>query len=252
MNIDRWKYVVTNESTAYSKNMPKESRSYSDEIREYLFSIASLNDELASYAFRMTMISKIGFNPNKQFSTPIGVDFYPLNRSHLLKLLKDPAYFPPMECLPYQSGVQYCGLVKLKHLEVPGAWMKLGTRFGDEDQASEYLSIRDKLFKKEYGTPYYMTSEIGYDSNKKIGKEFGKILRELGYIGVYDFSSATVHENESSQVVALIPKAYETINLYEVSMLRKFGEFDKFHIPYIDRRQYGYDEIDDEEYFDER
>jgi len=54
--------------------------------------------------------------------------------------------------------------------------------------------------------------------------KWNKLLRDLGYIGIYDNNNSIIHPGEPFQMVALSPEAYEVVGFYTTADIRKPGE----------------------------
>ncbi len=191
---------------------------------------SKITDQPSQYAFTMIGIKKIGINPGTEFNTPAGVYFYPLDKTRYDQLIGN--------YLPYVSDKPYVGLAKLNW----GAkWLKLIRQDDgneeDEKKADAYLKkeydfdmseVRDeevrhmdfspnaRIFVKTYFCSKLRANRVG----TKPTWLWTKILRGLGYEGVYDSGNSIIHPSEPTQVVCLSPNAYETIGIYDTAIIR--------------------------------
>jgi hypothetical protein len=201
------------------------------------------------YAFTMTDIPKVGLNPKTDFNTPAGVYFYPLDQEHYDMLVENQ--------LPFASGRKYCGLVKLNWSDKK-KWLIFGSNEKNQEQAAyneaEKL-IQSKMPRYEFDVLKHREHTHGKNQNGKNGIDgrifdltyfasliydinqgskstvgWTKLLRELGYIGLYDYGSGVIHPSEKTQLVCLEPAAYETIHVYETKDLRRGSEWEKENI----------------------
>jgi len=59
-----------------------------------------------------------------------------------------------------------------------------------------------------------------------------EVLRELGYIGVYDYGAGVIHSSERTQLVCLDNTAYQKINVYSTKDIRRDTAYEKGEIQY--------------------
>ena len=190
-------------------------------------------DHPAQYAFTMVDIPKIGINPKTRYETPAGVYFYPLTPEYYEKLIEAK--------LPFANDKKFVGLAKLNW----GAnWLKLidssnGTE-QEAQKAEEYLRNKYKFdIKKVEETPrnidfsnharifvltYFCSREVSKKDGTRSTIAFSKILRELGYDGVYDSGNSIIHPSEPTQLVCLDLNAYQQVGVYETATLRALSQ----------------------------
>jgi hypothetical protein len=234
----RKKALPMSEITRYEKETGKKSFGKHD-ITKYV-----TNTVPVKYAFTMVDIEKVGLNPRTKFNTPAGVYFYPLNQEYYEKLVKNK--------LPYASEKPYVGVVRLKDTNTD-KWLKFisggrdfqttenvleaAKRVGIYDQrvtpsdlpsgidaywelpGDEQMGLRHWDFNNDakifdltwYGTKGFRRSTL----------KWNKLLRDLGYIGIYDNNNSIIHPGEPFQMVALSPEAYEVVGFYTTADIRK-------------------------------
>ena len=200
------------------------------------------------YAFTMTSIPKVGINPKTYFNTPAGIFFYPLDKMHYTQLMTN--------TLPYASNAPYCSLLKPNY---SGKWLIMHADGRDEATEQDKVAAIN-LALDELKRPS-TTSAIPIHSNAREVEEFvfnrgshvrqhGSIdsfifdlsfwmtrnsqrqtvawtnfLRKLGYVGIYDHGNSILHPGEPWQGVLLEARAYEVINTFETSDIRKATRF---------------------------
>jgi len=246
-----------NEITRYEKETGTRFNPKKD-IEKYVENV-----DFPNYAFTMTELNKVGVNPGSQYLTPTGVYLYPLDQIHYSQLLHD--------TLPFMSDAEYVSIVKLNNVGSE-SWLKFDkhdtdyANFDKLDSLIEYskmlpdiddkisrvvklkISVDKLIFKLSQIIANYRSEKIKikqHVSNKPKPDEKYKIanigatektkhLRSLGYIGVYDSGTATVHPGEPYQIIALDQRAFKTVATYKTKMLRKSEKgnynFNKFLI----------------------
>ena len=241
--FENWHRYLS-EITRYEKETGKKSFGKHD-ITKYVRD-SGLGRAMApvKYAFTMVDIEKVGLNPRTKFNTPAGVYFYPLNPEYYEKLVKNK--------LPYASEKPYVGVVRLKDTNTD-KWLKFisggrdfqttenvleaAKRVGIYDQrvtpsdlpsgidaywelpGDEQMGLRHWDFNNDakifdltwYGTKGFRRSTL----------KWNKLLRDLGYIGIYDNNNSIIHPGEPFQMVALSPEAYEVVGFYTTADIRK-------------------------------
>jgi len=190
---------------------------------------SKITDHPCEYAFTMIDIPKIGINPQTRYETPAGVYCYPLSANYYHNLIEG--------FLPFANDKPYVGLVKLKW---SAKWLKLidssdGTK-EEADRVEQYLKDKYNFdIANAQMTPRNMDFSpnsrifvLSYFCSKEIAKKdgvratiaFSKLLRELGYDGVYDSGNSIIHPSEPTQLICLNSAAYEKVGVYETSVLR--------------------------------
>lgn len=191
---------------------------------------SKITDHPCQYAFTMVGIKKIGINPGTKYQTPAGVYFYTLDQKRYDQLIGN--------YLPFASDKPYVGLAKLNW---SAKWLKL---IRQDDGSAEDEKKADDYLKKEYNFDMSEVREenirhMDFSPNarifvktyfcsklraNKVGTKptwlWTKILRGLGYEGVYDGGNAIIHPSEPAQIVSLSPNAYETIGIYDTAIIR--------------------------------
>ena len=240
VTIESFVREILTEKSRYEKETGND---FSNELRQKILSLASDSCPVP-YAFTMINVPKIGINPKTSYETPAGVYFYPLTELNVKKLISN--------TLPFASNAKYFGVVKLKHLDSK-KWLKFlydQTDFQSEEDYERVIKAVGKRNHRKAATHgkhnYFNTDarifdltwaaseeETKFDNYtgkavlKKPGRQtsrWNKLLRQLGYIGIYDEGYGIVHPSEPTQVVALSPEAYETIGIWETKELRKTKE----------------------------
>lgn len=210
-----------------------------------------ITEQPCEYAFTMTDVAKVGLNPKTNFKTPAGVYFYPLDQDHCEMLLENQ--------LPFASDRKYCGLVKLNWSNKK-KWLIFGSNQDNQD-APAYKRVEDyiknKMSRSEFDVLKYRVDTHGKNQNGKNGIDglifdltyfasltykinqgskatiaWAKLLRELGYIGLYDYGSGVIHPSEQTQLVCLEPSAYQTFRVYETKDIRRGSADEKENIAY--------------------
>jgi hypothetical protein len=224
------------ESSRYEKKTGQTISQYQKEMFE---KHVVENSSMATHAFTMTNVEKVGVNPNIDWPTPQGVYFYPLNREHYRLMLEDR--------LPFASDRKYVGLVELKNIEQAGKWLvfsesgshsteedlqKVLEIFGDREKlknriltAKKYTSIDHKIYA-------ILTNEHVYDYVKEYqpkkalspSVKSSFLLRSLGYVGIYDKDMSIIAGNEPYQIIALDPRAYKVVSITPSAELRSKRE----------------------------
>ena len=208
------------------------------------------------YAFTMVNIPKVGLNPQTNFNTPAGVYFYPLTRNYYEMLIENK--------LPFASERPYCGLVKLNWSDKK-KWLIFDNAGGDNQDQAAYKKAEELIQKKVsrsefddlkyrqitngknrngkngidgyiFDLTYYASQEPAINQGAKMTIAWSKLLRELGYVGLYDYGSGVIHPSEKTQLVCLEPAAYETIQVYETKDLRRGSEWEKEDIKFRKQR----------------
>lgn len=177
------------------------------------------------YAFTMTDIPKVGLNPRTSFNTPAGVYAFQLNQAYYKKLVENK--------LPYVSNAPYCNIMKLNF--GAGKWLITSKKGLDTASDADVELVKQKVGPDAVRRASIVGSHWSYGNDSKIfdltyyatkGQPrstvaWAKLLRELGYIGIYDPGNKVIHENEPMQLVCLDPRAYEWIETYETREIRK-------------------------------
>jgi hypothetical protein len=81
---------------------------------------------------------------------------------------------------------------------------------------------------KMYDLTWWLSHRAEQDVVSSMGVKSGnptftwnKLLRDLGFIGVYDSGNSIIHPSEPTQLVALTPGAYKVVGLYPTADIRK-------------------------------
>jgi len=212
------------------------------------------------YAFTMVRIPKVGLNPKTDYNTPAGVYFYPLTKKYYEMLIEN--------YLPFATNSPYCGLVKLNWSDKK-KWLIFDNAGGsNQDEAAfdkayadlepmykKYFQDEPQVYRnldyktatlgnhyRNYGVDgkifdltFFAANQLASKAGKKVTIMWTSILRDLGYIGLYDYGAGVIHPSEQTQLVCLEPSAYETIRVYETKDLRRGTNAEKQEIEF--RRQ---------------
>ena len=202
--------------------------SFIDEIK------SKITEHPCEYGFTMTTIPKVGLNPHTSYKTPAGVYMYPLNQEYFQKLIDD--------TLPFVSDAPYVSICKLNWSNMR-KWLYFdGTdhqpqgavdrAFDKVNEASgqDYPKIFDEYTynarHSSQGTDSkiwditYFYSQTKEENKQQATLQWNKILRSLGYVGVYDAGGGVIHPSEPMQLVCLVPEAYTVISTYTTQDLR--------------------------------
>jgi len=189
-----------------------------------------VSEQPSEYAFTMTSVPKIGINPKTGYNTPAGVYCYPLDSRRFGQLMENG--------LPFMSDAPYVGLIKLNW---NANWLIFrkteagsGTR-EDEQRVAKFLkdvygfemsASYDPIHwyhspnARIFDMTYFCSRERAAANGTRPTIMWTKILRDLGYDGVYDEGSGIIHNAEMTQLVCLTLNAYEKVGIYEVPALR--------------------------------
>jgi len=232
--LENWREYLT-EISRYEKETGKKSFGKHD-ITKYV-----TNTVPVKYAFTMVDIEKVGLNPRTKFNTPAGVYFYPLNQEYYEKLVKNK--------LPYASEKPYVGVVRLKDTNTD-KWLRFLQRGRNYANVDRVMAAYDKVFPAPLRPqdredllaglqqPSAISDELrhwDFNNDAKIFDltwygtkgslrstlKWNKLLRDLGYIGIYDNNNSIIHPGEPFQMVALSPEAYEVVGFYTTADIRK-------------------------------
>jgi len=235
--FENWREYLS-EITRYEKETGKKSFGKFDITRFVT------NTEPVKYAFTMVSQEKVGLNPKTKYNTPAGVYFYPLNQEYYNNLVEDK--------LPFASDKPFVGVVKLKDINTD-KWLKFINKGNSFQTPARVLEAMKKvgiyddtvtlssLMETNDGIDYLPgdleldLNHWGFNNDAKIFDltwwkttqmdkstfKWNKLLRDLGYIGVYDANNSVIHPKEPSQAVALSPKAYQVVAFYSTADIRK-------------------------------
>jgi len=238
--FENWHRYLS-EITRYEKETGKKSFGKHD-ITKYVRD-SGLGRAMApvKYAFTMVDIEKVGLNPRTKFNTPAGVYFYPLNQEYYEKLVKNK--------LPYASEKPYVGVVRLKDTNTD-KWLRFLQRGRNYANVDRVMAAYDKVFPAPLRPqdredllaglqqPSAISDELrhwDFNNDAKIFDltwygtkgslrstlKWNKLLRDLGYIGIYDNNNSIIHPGEPFQITALSPEAYEVVGFYTTADIRK-------------------------------
>lgn len=210
---------ILSEITRYEEETG-EKYDFTKEIKKYV-----TKSHPVKYAFTMTDIPKVGLNPQTRFNTPAGVYAFQLNLAYYKRLLENR--------LPYVSNAPYCNIMKLNFNA--GKWLITSSKGLDlstpEDVERVKQRVGPEIANKAslYGSHWNLGNDskifdLTYYATRTMPRPtvaWTNLLRELGYIGIYDPGNKVIHENEPMQLVCLDPKAYEWVETYETRSIRK-------------------------------
>ena len=217
--------------------------------------ISKITEHPTDYAFTMVRIPKVGVNPNTDYETPAGVYFYPLTQDYYYQLIEN--------ALPFASQSPYCGLVKINWSNKK-KWLIFDDAGGSNQDESAYDRIYadlEPLYKKYFSNEpevyrnlslktarlgkhykgygvdgkifdltYFAANQLAEKAGTKVTIMWTSILRDLGFIGLYDYGAGVIHPSEQTQLVCLDPSAYKTIQVYDTKDLRRGTESEKARI----------------------
>ena len=239
------------EITRYEKETGQKFDEPAQDIKE------KITGHPTEYAFTMISIPKVGINPKTDYYTPAGVYFYPLTEVNYADLLGDTLPFASNQ--PYVGLVKLNWSDKSKWLifdkqdhqpeskiqEVVNYFNSQGL---DGNKILETAKTDGRKPWDEYSTDAKIfvlvffavksterqirtvgdTGKINIRSLANKGERFTiffrKILKDLGFIGLYDTGESIVHESEPEQVVCLDGSAYQTLAIYKTAEVRKQSE----------------------------
>lgn len=193
---------------------------FKKEIRKYI-----TKSHPTRYAFTMTQIPKVGINPGTSYNTPAGVYAFQMNLAYYRRLLDNN--------LPFVTNAPYCNIMKL-NLNA-GKWLITSKKGLDRSTDADLEAAKQKVGPEVYTMAQRYGSHWSYGNDCKIFDltyyatknkprstvAWTSLLRELGYIGVYDPGNGVLHPNEPMQMVCLDQRAYEWIETYETREIRK-------------------------------
>jgi hypothetical protein len=206
------------------------------------------------YVFSMTVIPRLGINPQYDFDTPLGVYFYILNDYNVSHLKNDKTFGMERDYLHVAKvdmskvlNIQkytdsdfdkdYKILYKLyfNKIVVPPTFRD--TAWGDilsnSDIVFDYVKYTAHPNSQPGTSIFYLANNIARKLKKdKSASLWEHILRvDLGYWGVWDDGSGTIHPSEKSQFVAFNPNVYKEIDIIDnPAIITK----NKFYIDSID------------------
>lgn len=181
---------------------------------------ASGNNKFISF----TKIPKLGLNPVNEHSTPIGIYVYPLD--YVVRVIGGGDDFSD---IPYASDRPYIYLIELtESAKLLNITSKTNVS-NDVTKLHEYLvqnghtDLIDSLNFNKVQTPqllWYCVIKLSkYLAEIKSGTSttIASVLffKVLGYDGVIDEGSSTIHVNEPTQAVIFNPKAIKKYNLID-------------------------------------
>jgi hypothetical protein len=204
-----------------------------------------ITEHPTKFAFTMVSIPKVGLNPNTKYNTPAGVYFYPLTQDYYEMLIENQ--------LPFVSNAPYCGLVELNWSD-KSKWLifdlsRQGSKT-EEDlskaielikksiQQDQFTKIQDLVIHtgqhyngygydgKIFDWTYFAAKQLA-GSGTRLTIAWTKLLRQLGYIGLYDEGTGVIHPSEKTQLVCLEPSAYTTLNVYATPDIRVGSQYEK-------------------------
>ena len=219
--------------------------------------ISKITEHPCDYAFTMVKIPKVGLNPKTDYNTPAGVYFYPLTQDYYYQLIED--------ALPFASQSPYCGLAKINWSDKT-KWLIFDDAGGSNQDEATYEKIyadleplyqkyfpnepevhRNLILKsaqlgkhyRNYGVDgkifdltYFAANQLAVKAGTKVTIMWTSILRDFGFIGLYDYGAGVIHPSEQTQLVCLDPSAYETIQVYETKDLRRGTDSEKNRIEF--------------------
>jgi hypothetical protein len=225
------KYVLL-EKSSFEK---KHGKTYPEYLRNLFLSYATA-DHPSKYAFTMIQVERVGINTKSEYGTPAGVYCYPLTEEYFEKLIKN--------SLPFASNRPLVGLVKLRHFDTPGKWLKFfDTSYASDSELEKAIELCHEAYDRYYGGSLKdvrgMTNDekiyniinmqlyVGsFPSNRK-NVSANSLLKKLGYVGVYDADRGVIHPDEQTQLFFTSQSGYETIGIFETSDLRSRRNFSK-------------------------
>jgi len=203
----------------------KKELSNKDESLAYLSNL----DNLSQYGITFTSTLKLGINPKTTYNTVAGIYFYPTDYYQSVK-----------GQVPFAGQARYATIIKLSgnilnitsvtENEVNQQFSKLENNLpelcsiANKDYSSilqKYKEAKEKYIKSKYpGTALWQTIwqlSIALNGAKKKANIYtwNKILRDLGYDIVVDYGSGTIHPNEPTQGVALVPSSIKSVKSFE-------------------------------------
>lgn len=242
--------------TSFKKLLPEITRYEKEMGKKYSpkeeFS-SRISDHPVEFAFTMTSIPKIGLNPKTKYNTPAGVYFYPLTQDYYEMLIENQ--------LPFVSNSPYCGLVKLNWSD-KSKWLIFSDTGEVGVQTKEALNKAREILTNKLGDPeefrkleqeakerglhyegfgndgkifdltYFVSRDLARKTNTRPTIAWTEVLRELGYIGVYDYGAGVIHSSERTQLVCLDNTAYQKINVYSTKDIRRDTAYEKGEIQY--------------------
>ena len=230
------------EITRYEKEREKRGLDPNPEFSLFK-SFAVPPDAIPTHAFTMVALPKVGLNPKSGYKTPLGVYFYPLNERTLNQL--------EISKLPFAGDKPYVGLVKLNYPH-SSKWLRVSdNQFGKNRLDEAFQTCYDFFLEKKNSTYINKSSytladfkdecentcdEWDYSSyegkifkltwftTKSLNKsslQWNILLRKLGFIGLIDTGTGTIHPAEEEQVVSLTPEGYEIIRVFDREQIQK-------------------------------
>ena len=166
--------------------------------KTYLQNIKEQGADLDLYGVTMTELPKVGINPRSEYSTPIGIYFYPAK--YYLKTIE-----LTIE-LPFQHNAPYINIIKLNPNKDSDIVM-----LGDIDEKRlkdditklnvKEINLDDSLVKTPGGKWWYISYKLSNDNPRK----WNSILRkDLGVKAVIDnLGEGIIHRNEPDAGVIL-------------------------------------------------
>jgi hypothetical protein len=229
MLIENFIKFVLSERSKYEE---KTNETFNDSLRNKLLSLAT-KDHPVKYAFTMTDVERVGIYIKTSYNTPAGVYFYPLTENYCKKLIEN--------TLPFASNRKFVGIVKLRNFDNQGKWLKFinkGESSVSDDavkkaielmnsKASRKINFENEALHFSFNNDAkvfdagYLFSQNNAEDKIKSTTSWASFLRKLGYIGIYDSGNAVVHSGEPTQIVCLVPEAYEIVDIFEIQEIRK-------------------------------
>ena len=198
-------------------------------IRDEALGYLSELDNVSYYGVTFTSTLKLGINPKTAYNTVAGIYFYPAEYYRSVK-----------GKVPFASSSQYATIVKISgnilnitsitEDEVVRQFTKLENMLTELCDAAgkdynlilkKYKEVKEKYSNSKFpGTALWQTvwqlsMALNGCKNKANIYTWNKILRDLGYDIVIDNGSGTIHPNEPTQGVALVPAAIKSIQSFE-------------------------------------
>jgi hypothetical protein len=195
------------------------------------------------YVFSLTELLKIGTNPHYDFDTPLGVYFYILNDDNLQEL-KSGSLFATDRPYIHIAKVNMSKVLNIQTYNINNFTKDYNTlsklykdkinRIGNKGNENEWIwaqivansnlglavgktpeeQIKNLIIKSPGRAIFYLTHNIAKKLSYLQSSTWERILRvDLGYQGVWDDGSGTIHPSEKSQFVAFNPNVYNVVDM---------------------------------------
>jgi hypothetical protein len=169
--------------------------------------------DLSHVGIRMTDMPKLGLNPMSDYNTPLGICFYPAE--YYMQIKKNDRY------LPFQEEAKYIQIFKwdsdkvLNIDEVTESQAtqdilpKLAKIYNPSEvkelwNDSSHSSTVDSPGGRIWNVMWRLTGASEYLRNA--GRDWGHLLRKLGYDIVLDIGRGIIHKSEPTQGIVLNPR----------------------------------------------